>query len=135
MSKDENNSMIPVTDWGKLVHAFGKDGIPTPFVKEIFLLESKVAGTSFVNDIETKTGTLEPGSVLMFQRDPKNKYDPLAIQILNEKQERIGFVPRADNEILSRLMDAGKLLFGKVKEKGTKGDWIRITIEIYMRDL
>ena len=131
----DNNSVIPVTDWGKLIQAFGKDGVPIPFVKEIFLLESKIAGTSFVENIKTKTDSLEPGTVLMFQRDPKNKYDPLAIQILNEKQERIGYVPRADNEILSRLMDAGKLLFGKVKEKSTKGDWIRITIEIYMRDL
>jgi len=132
---EDEKSLIPVTEWGKLMHAFGKDGVPVPFVKEIFLLESKVAGTGFVADIEAKSSSLQPGSVLMFQREPKNKYDRKAILVLNEKREKIGYVPRADNEILSHLMDAGKLIFGKVIEKHDSCGWIQIEIGIYMRDL
>ena len=73
--------------------------------------------------------------MLTFQREPKNKYDALAIQVLNGKNERIGYIPRADNEILSRLMDAGKLLFGRIREKHSSCSWIRISMDIFMRDL
>ncbi len=133
---EDKNAIVPVTDWTKLTHSFGKGGIPIPFVKEIFLLESKVAGTGFVDDIKHKTESLKPGSVLMFQREPNNKHDKKAIKILNGKDEKIGYVPRANNEILSRLMDAGKMIYGKVKEKRVSDyDWIYIDIEIFMRDL
>lgn len=132
---DSKNFIIPVSDWGKLTRAFGEKGVPVPFVKEIFLLESEVAGTGFVDGIEAKTKSLKRGDMLTFQREPKNKYDALAIQVLNGKNERIGYVPRTDNEILSRLMDAGKLLFGRVRKKHVSCGWVHIDIKIFMRDL
>ncbi len=52
--------------------SFGKDGLPLPFVREIFLLECHVAGTGFRNlaDIESD---LEPGDLLTFKRELGNK--------------------------------------------------------------
>ncbi len=44
-------------------------------------------------------------------------------------------MPRADNTVLSRLMDAGKLLYAKVKSVDGGYNWLRIDIDIYMRDL
>ena len=132
----ENSAVIQVGNWGKLLHDFGSGGIPVPFVKEILLMEvTHIAGTGFVKDLEKKTAMLEPGSMLEFRRDPQNKYDCMAIQILNDKKERIGFVPRCNNEIPARLMDAGKLIFGRVRKKEVKGNWHCISIQIFMRDL
>lgn len=31
-------------------------------------------------------------------------------------------------------MDAGKLLYGKVKTKKKLGDWIKIEMEVYLKD-
>ena len=132
---ENTDAVIKADNWGKLLHDFGSGGIPVPFVKELLLLETHIAGTGFVKDIEKKTAMLDHGSMLEFRRDPKNKYDCMAIQILNEKKERIGFVPSRDNEILARLMDAGKLIFGRVREKEVKGNWLCISIQIFMRDL
>ena len=53
----------------------------------------------------------------------------------DDKGRKIGYVPRAKNEALARLMDAGKLLFGKLVAKEWKDNWLRIEVKIYLRDL
>ncbi|MFA6928824.1 MAG: HIRAN domain-containing protein [Lentisphaeria bacterium] len=128
------NDIIPVADWSKMIQAFGKDGVPLPFVKEIFLLECQVAGTSHIDEIEEKTAGLNPGAFLGFLREPANPHDPLAIRILNQQNAKIGYVPRQRNEVIARLMDGGKLIFGKVESKEANGSWLKITITVYMRD-
>ena len=139
MSDRENTSdgglPVRVDNWFALAHGSGGGVMPIPFAKDVFLLESAVVGTGFVDDIERKTEKVVPGSVLEFRRDPKNRHDELAIQVLNGDGERIGFVPRRDNPVLARLMDAGKSLYGKVTEVRDRGDWPRIAIDIYLRDL
>ncbi len=132
---DDGGALIHPEDYGKLVHVLGKEGIPIPFVREILLLESRVVGTGFVKDIVKKTQSIVPGDILPLRREPQNHYDARAIQVLNGKEERIGYVPRVDNTVLSRLMDAGKLLYAKVKSVDGGYNWLRIDIDIYMRDL
>ncbi len=31
-------------------------------------------------------------------------------------------------------MDAGKLLFGKLESKTWQGEWLKVSVQIYMRD-
>ncbi len=128
-------SMTTVENWGKLVEFFGKGGPPIPFVKEIFLIECEIAGTTYVDGVAQKTTKIVPGSILAFRREPENEHDPWAILVLNEQNEKIGYVPRTKNEILAHLMDGGKLLFGRVEEKHIQNDWVHIAIKVYMRDL
>lgn len=137
MSDETGGGLIPISQWHTIQTAGqdGKGGVPMPFVQEIYLVGCTVAGTTHVSEIETKTAELAVGSVLSFVREPQNAYDPLAIQIYNPRNERIGYVPKANNEILARLMDAGKLLFGRVEDKHTEGKWVRVTIKVFMRDL
>ena len=132
-----DNEVLPihVKDWFQLIHHPGGGELPTPFVRELFLLETHIAGTSYVDGIEEKTREIVPGMVLSFRRDPANRHDDMAIQILNDRKERIGFVPRKDNQVLARLMDAGKSIYGKVREIEDWDNWLHITIKIYMRDL
>lgn len=51
-----------------------------------------------------------------------------------ETLKKIGYVPKLDNAVFSRLMDAGKLLFGKIAAKETKGTWVKIDINIYLHE-
>jgi hypothetical protein len=118
-----------------LIHgAFTGAGTLQPFAREIMLIACRVAGTSHrpLSEIEP---ALQPGAFLPLQRDPDNPHDPLAIRIHNEQGVHLGFVPREKNEVLARLMDAGKLLFGRLVAKEWKGDWLKLEVRIFLRDL
>ena len=43
-------------------------------------------------------------------------------------------VPKQDNVIFARLMDAGKLLFGKITSKEKKGSWVKIYIKVFLHE-
>ena len=36
--------------------------------------------------------------------------------------------------LFARLMDAGKLLFGKITSKEKKGSWIKIDIKVFLHE-
>lgn len=114
----------------------GLDKLPEPFSREIFLMECRIAGTTYVEDIETKAENLAEDTPLSLRREPDNEYDDLAIAVLAPGDVKIGWIPRASNEVVSRLMDAGKLIYAKVKSKAwnNRGDWLLIDIRVYMRD-
>ena len=110
------------------------NGLPKPFVQEVELLDCNVAGTTFLDldDIEPK---LKKHQLLMLKREPNNEYDNNAILILTEEGQKLGYVPQDKNEVLSKLMDAGKLLFGRLNEKNWVDDWLKLVIQVYLRDL
>jgi hypothetical protein len=117
-----------------LMHnAFGKDGDLQPFAREIMLIECHIAGTTH-RDLKAVEPSLAPGAFLVLKREPANAHDALAIMIFNEAGHQLGYVPRAKNEALARLMDAGKLLFGKLEAKEWVGDWLNVEARIYLRD-
>ena len=70
-----------------------------------------------------------------FFRQEENTNDTNAIEIRNSKNIKIGYVPKVDNIIFSRLMDAGKLLYAKVTNKEYYGKWVKIYIDIYLSEL
>src|SRR5699024_9710708 len=49
--------------------------------------------------------TMKVGDMLEMVREPENKHDSAAIA-LHYDMEKVGYIPRESNEILSRLMDA-----------------------------
>lgn len=126
------------TDGGGLVSLLhGKGGglsIPKPFERDIFLFDSYVAGTTFIEGIEELEPHLNIDDRLNFFREPDNKHDPKAIVIKITDGVKIGYVPREDNAVFSRLMDAGKLLFGKITAKEMNGKWLKINIDIYLNE-
>lgn len=44
-----------------------------------------------------------------------------------------GYIPRAKNEAIARLMDAGKLLFGRLESKEKQGTWLKAEMRVFMR--
>ncbi|MBR4401528.1 MAG: HIRAN domain-containing protein [Synergistes sp.] len=119
----------------ELLHKQGGElAIPKPFERDIFLFDSNVAGTSYIEGIEELEPHLNIGDRLQFLREPDNPYDKQAIVIRNKDGVKIGYVPRSDNVIFSRLMDAGKILFGEITEKKWKGKWLDMKIRIYLHE-
>jgi len=114
--------------------SFGEGGVPMPYMQEIFLIESHIAGTSYL-DLEEIEPQLNLNDLLLTKREPDNKHDKYAILILTLKGEKLGYIPREKNEILSRLMDAGKIIICKIMDKSWQGSWLKLTIKVYMREI
>jgi hypothetical protein len=107
---------------------------PKPFGQQIFLVEAHIAGTTHIGDIDDIEPRLVDGLKLKFSREKGNEYDPNAIKVEDDNGQKLGYIPRDKNEILSRLMDAGKLIYGTVYKKERLGKWLKITIKIYLSD-
>ena len=115
----------------------GKGGVlavPKPFEKDIFLFDTYIAGTTHIDGIEELEPHLAIDEKLEFFREPNNRYDKQAIVIKTLDGVKIGYVPREDNVIFARLMDAGKLLFGKITAKEKKGSWLKINIKVFLHE-
>lgn len=108
--------------------------IPRPFERDIYLFDTFVAGTTYVENIESIGEKIKEDEHLVFYREPENEHDPQAIRIETLQKEKIGYVPRHDNVVFSRLMDAGKVLFAKVIDKEIIGKWLKIKIKIYLHE-
>ena len=127
--KSQGNDLIG------LMH--GKNGqlmVSKPFERDIFLFDTYVAGTTHIEGIEELAEHLNVEDRLDFFREPDNPYDSKAIVIKTVNGVKVGYVPKADNLIFSRLMDAGKLLFGKISGKEIKGKWVKIDIKLYLHE-
>ena len=79
--------------------------------REILLARLHVGGTAYY-DAEAAADRLRPGQRLALRRQPENRYDALAIEVLGPEGHKLGYVPRRRNEMPARLMDAGKRLIG-----------------------
>ena len=112
----------------------GELTIPKPFERDIFLFDTYVAGTTHIVGIEELEPHLNIDDRLEFFREPDNQYDKQAIVIKTIDGVKIGYVPKQDNVIFARLMDAGKLIFAKITSKEKKGSWIKIDIKVFLHE-
>lgn len=132
MNKLSNNNT------GNFINLFHGNGsnlaVPKPFENDIFLFDTFVAGTTHIEGIHELEPFLKIGDKLDFFREPDNPYDKAAIMIKTQDGVKIGYVPRADNAIFARLMDAGKLLFGRISDKEIQGNWVKINIKVFLHE-
>lgn len=131
----QDNALVPIDPaLLALIHgSFGSGGALMPFAREIMLIECHIAGTSH-RDVKAADDEIQTGSLLVLKREPQNPHDPLAIMVFTESGHHVGYVPRVKNEALARLMDAGKLLFGKVETKAWLNEWMKVDLRVYLRD-
>lgn len=125
-----NNAIIPLTP-GLLALLSGSETGTSPYKQEIFLLDIIVAGTTFCKEIKSIEPEIVPEKVLTMKREPGNKHDKHAIVIYCDNV-KIGFVPADLNLVCSRLMDAGKMFFGRVVSKEWKNEWLKVKVNVYM---
>ncbi|MEI7663664.1 MAG: HIRAN domain-containing protein [Bacteroidota bacterium] len=118
---------------GLLKFVAGKNNIPLPFLRDILILEIHIAGTSYRENIAQIEPSLETGQMFQMIREPENEYDGWAIAVY-AKDYKLGYVPMAQNEIIARLMDAGKIFYCKLTGKEWKNDWLCLETDIYLKD-
>ncbi len=104
-----------------------------PLIREIHLFDTYIAGTTYLKD-QSILETIQVGDELILQRED-NPHDRKAILVLNGEKKKLGYVPKKDNIVFSRLMDAGKMLKAKVAEIGPDDWYARISISIFLVDL
>lgn len=115
-----------------LIHK--KDNLPKPFTQDIYLGRFYLAGWFYyVSRLEVLDKIKKDDKLQLF-REPKNKHDKRAIAVkLNG--EKIGYITRKDNYVLSHLMDGGKQLYGIVEaaEDIDYGETL-IVFKVFMKD-
>lgn len=120
---------------GSLIAGAGSKGLGEvlkPLNREIHLFDTYIAGTTHLKD-PSVLEVIEVGDRLLLRRED-NRFDDNAILVLNEAGKKLGYVPEKDNVVFARLMDAGKLLSGKIKRVENKGSFKMVRIEIYLID-
>lgn len=103
-----------------------------PLVNEIHLFDTFIAGTAYLED-QSVLDEIKEGDKLSLRRED-NKYDDKAIMVIAPDSRKLGYIPEKDNVVFSRLMDAGKLLMGKITAIENHGSFRKISIGIYLVD-
>lgn len=106
-----------------------------PYEREILLLTCDVRGTSYVDDIDEIEPSLVTGLRLLCVREPENEHDDMAIRIDTLEGEKVGYVPREKNEVIARLIDAGKIVFARLTSKAWRGSWLQLSVEVVLHDV
>lgn len=138
MKEEKQELKVNAVDLQVLSGLMGDQGpelvLPKPYSRDIYLFDTYVAGTTFVPNMRELEPGLSVGDHLSFAREPDNPYDEQAIRIQTEEGEKLGYVPRDDNVIFARLMDAGKRLYASILEKEWRNGWLRIAIRIFLNE-
>jgi len=128
---EQNQSFIKVNTG--LLAALSSGAISIDVMpKEILVLECLVAGTSF-RKLENVEAELISEVKLDLKREADNEHDKMAIGLWYKKS-KIGFIPREKNEVISRLMNAGKTFFAVLQAKEWEGNWLRLDVKVYLKD-
>ena len=116
-----------------LIAALASGGISIDvFAKEIVVLECLVAGTSF-RKLDKVDNELDKKVKLTMKREADNKFDGFAIALWFN-QTKVGYVPREKNEVIARLMDAGKEFYATIQAKEYEGNWLKLEIQVLLND-
>jgi hypothetical protein len=116
-----------------LIKGIANKDMPMPYAREIRILDTYIAGTSYYKAKEIKD-KLQEGTHLIFQREATNKYDKRAIAIYDLEKNKLGYIPQVKNEVISSLMDAGKTIYGVIDTKKDIDDFLEFKISVYMRE-
>ena len=123
-----------------LFHGAGGLDVPMPFERDILVLESYIAGTSHVEGIEEIAKALKIGEELDLFRQPDNDHDDKAILVKTKAGVKLGYIKRMQNEVMARLMDAGKSFRAYISDKEilpsriSDEPWVKISIKVYMHE-
>ena len=102
------------------------------FAREILVLECLAAGTSF-RKLDKVQDELKETVQLKMKREGKNEFDNFAIALWFQNT-KVGYIPREKNEVLARLMDAGKQFYATISAKEMEGNWLKLEIKVMLKD-
>ena len=77
---------------------------------------------------------LKVGDALTLTRESDNAYDTNAIRV-EWHGEKLGYVPRAGNDTIAKLMDKGSKVSGRIVHlKSGRSHWQRILFEVLLEE-
>lgn len=101
---------------------------------KILLQESPLAGFQF-HEGKQVWSELQVGDVLRLVREPDNPHDARAVRV-EWRGHHLGYVPRADNQAVARLLDAGTRLEARiVRLREKRNPRQRVLFEVYVDSL
>lgn len=99
----------------------------------ILLQESPLAGFQF-HEGKRLWRELRAGDPLQLVREADNPHDVRAVRV-EWRGHFLGYVPRADNEAVARLLDRGTRLEARiVRLRESRNPWQRVSFEIYVAE-
>lgn len=126
-----NELTIKTTDLIKKIEQSGLENLTKPLQNEIFLSNVFVYGLAF--NPPPALVTLKEGDEVTLQRK-KKRYDEFSISVPTLSGKYLGEVNEFNNEILARLMDAGKKLTAKVNRVVISENKNILSISIFLGD-
>ncbi len=102
------------------------------FAREILVLECLAAGTSF-RKLDKEQDELKETVQLELKREGDNTFDPFAVALWFQST-KVGYIPREKNEVLARLMDAGKQFYATISANEMEGNWLKLDIKVILKD-
>ena len=102
------------------------------FAREILVLECLIAGTSF-RKLDKVQDDLKETVQLEMKREGDNQFDHFAIALWFQNT-KIGYIPKDKNEVLARLMDAGKQFYATIGATEIEGNWLKLEIKVMLKD-
>jgi len=76
---------------------------------------------------------MQTGDALLLRREADNPHDTKAVSV-EWRGVQIGYVPRAENVDLARLMDRGTRIDGRILHlQKSRDPWQRVLMEIYVQ--
>ena len=131
--KPEGLTVLNSSDVSLVLHSPLGIDIAKPFARDIELMVTRVVGSHHVEKIEEIIDELWFGDKLELKREPENPYDDRAIRVQTESKQKIGYIARKENQVLSSLMDAGKQLYAEVISVD-EDHFDYVKIRVMMRD-
>ena len=129
--EEQDRSLIKVNP-GLLAALSGGSISIDVFANEILVLKYIVAGTSFRKPKGVEENLFKKVK-LEVKREKNNEFDEFAIA-LHFQDHKIGYIPRDKNEVIARLLDAGKAFFATIEAKEWEGNWLKIEVDVYLKD-
>ncbi len=96
------------------------------------LAEAFLAGMACYDFPHGPGDEIRAGQPLVLRREPDNPHDERAIEVFLPDGRKLGYVARAENEALARLMDAGVPARAKVKTAGTGPYSVTMRIDVLL---
>lgn len=88
--------------------------------RNVFLYGCELAGSQYLNLEDHVLPKLHENDPLVLMREPNNQFDEHAISVYTTGGLKLGYLPKNNNLILSRLMDEGlakpRLSIGMVRD-------------------
>ncbi len=97
-----------------------------------FLYGCEVRGAGYLHLEDKIVPRLKENDPVLLIREADNKYDKNAISVTTPSGLKLGYIPHEHNLIFSRLIDAGNLLFGRVKTFHWDGKNLELVIKVYL---